>query len=172
MGNQNEISLPQILDGTRTGTETEKLIFKNEYEQLPKVVKDYFVEASALLNLADKVDAAEKIAAAEYKLVHQNVSNENGEEYTRLRDRVALINESEAIAGRIEEAQTFWMYEGVPAPRSGDKIPMDSSNLQKIVKGVERISKNLEEADLEENVAELQQEVNEARNYLHTLKRA
>ena len=111
-------------------------------------------------------------AAAEYKLVHQNVSDENGEEYTRLRDRVALINESEAIAGRIVEAQTFWMYEGVPAPGSGDKIPMDSSNLQKIVKGVERISKNLEEADLEENVAELQQEVNEAKNYLHTLKRA
>merc|ERR1712240_745543 len=49
---------------------------------------------------------------------------------------------------------------------------MDSNNLQKIVKGVERISKNLEEADLEENVAELQQEVNEAKNYLHTLKRA
>ena len=96
------------LEQAQTGTETEKLIFKNEYEQLPQVVKDYFVEASALLNLADKADAAERIAAAEYKLVHEKVSDENGDEYTKLRDRIALINEAEAIAGKIVESQTFW----------------------------------------------------------------
>merc|ERR1712240_616310 len=96
----------------------------------------------------------------------------NGEEYTRLRDRVALINESEAIAGRIVEAQTFWKYEGVPVPGNGDKIPMNSNTLQKIVKGVEGILKDLEVADLEGNVAELQQEIIKAKDYLHTLKRA
>ena len=125
-----------------------------------------------MIKLANKADSAERIAAAEYKLVHEKVSDENGEEYIRLRDRVELINESEAIAGRIVEAKTFWKYEGVPVPGNGDKIPMDSNKLQKIVKGVEGISKNLEEADLEGNVAELQQEVNEAKDYLHTLKRA
>merc|ERR1711873_273576 len=168
----NDIELPRLLDGARTGNETDRVIFKSEYEQLPQEIKNYFVEASALLNLANKADAAEKIAAAEYNLVHESVDNESAAEYSSLRERVALIMESEAIAGRIIEAQTFWLYEGVLAPGSDNKVPMDPSNLQKIVEGVEKISKNLEEADLEENVSELQQEVDEAKNYLHTIKGA
>merc|ERR1712114_28300 len=97
----------------------------------------------------------------------ESVNNETAIEYSSLRERVALILESEAIAGRIIDARTFWLYEDVLAPGSDNKVPMDSSNLQKIVEGVEKISKNLEEADLEGNVAELQQEANEAKNYLH-----
>merc|ERR1712239_29928 len=156
----------------RTNTETEKLIYQNEYEQLPQAVKDHYVEASALIKLANKADSAERIAAAEYKLVHEKVSDENGDAYTRLRDRIALINEAEAIAGKIVESQTFWKYEGVPVPGNGDKIPMNSNTLQKIVKGVEGISKDLEEANFEANVAGLQQEIIKAKEYLHTLKRA
>merc|ERR1712126_356213 len=103
---------------------------------------------------------------------HDKVSDENGDQYTELRDKIALIEEAEAIAGKIVESQTFWKYEGVPVPGNGDKIPMSSSTLQKIVKGVEGISKDLEEADLEGNVAGLQQEIINAKEYLQTLKRA
>ena len=169
---QQVITLPTIIDGTRTNTENEKLIYKNEYEQLPQAVKDYFVEASALINLANKADSAERIAAAEYKLVHDKVSDENGDQYTELRDRIALINEAEAIAGKIVESQTFWKYEGVQVPGNGDKIPMNSNTLQRIVKGVEGISKDLEEADLEANVVRLQQEIISAKEYIQTLKTA
>merc|ERR1712240_644211 len=42
---QQVITLPEILDGTRTNTENEKLIYKNEYEQLPQAVKDHYVKA-------------------------------------------------------------------------------------------------------------------------------
>merc|ERR1712240_541603 len=61
---------------------------------------------------------------------------------------------------------------GVPVPGNGDKVPMSSSTLQKIVKEVEGISKDLEEADLEANVVRLQQEIISAKEYTQTLKTA
>merc|ERR1712240_742579 len=99
--NQQVITLPKIIDGTRTNAENEKLIYKNEYDQLPQAVKDYFDESLALITLANKADSAEKVAAAEYKLVHDKVNDDNGDQYTELRDRIALIEEAEAIAGKI-----------------------------------------------------------------------
>ena len=169
---QKDIELPRLLEGARTGGEPNRAIFKSEYEQLPKEIKEYFVEASNLLNMANNADEAEKAAEAEYNLAHESVDNETAMEYYSLRERLALILESETIAGRIIDARTFWLYEDVLAPGSDNKVPMDSNSLQKIVEGVEKISKNLEEADREENVSELQQEVEMAKNYLQTIKGA
>merc|ERR1712121_518073 len=162
----------KVIDVTRVNTDSEKSIYKNEYDQLPQAVKECFDESMALITMANKADSAEKVAAAEYKLVHDKVNDDNGDQYTELRERITLIKEAEAIAGKIVEAQTFWKYEGVPVPGNGDKIPMSSSTLQKIVKEVEGISKDLEEADLEANVVGLQQEIISAKEYIPTLKTA
>ena len=85
---QQVITLPKIIDGTRANADNEKFIYKNEYDQLPQAVKECFDESMALITMANKADSAEKVAAAEYKLVHDKVNDDNGEQYTELRERI------------------------------------------------------------------------------------
>merc|ERR1712240_778003 len=137
---QSVISLPKIIDGVRTYAE--EPIYKSEYHQLPQEVKECFDDSVALIDMANEAAAAEKRAIAEYKLIHDKINAEylNGEQITDLREKIALIDETETIAGKIVEAQTFWRYEGVPAPVDDKKIPMNTSTLQKIVDELEGIS--------------------------------
>merc|ERR1712240_508271 len=61
---------------------------------------------------------------------------------------------------------------GVPVPGNGDKVPMSSSTLQKIVKELEGISTDLEDLDLKANIVRLQEETISAKEYTQTLKTA
>merc|ERR1712240_934759 len=169
---QSVISLPKVIDGVRTNTDSEKSIYKSEYDQLPQAVKECFDESVALINLANEAAAAEKVAVAEYKLVHDKINEDSGEQITDLREKITLIEEAEAIAGKIVEAQTFWRYEGVPAPGDDKKIPMNASTSQKIVKELEGISTDLEDLDLETNIVRLQEEIISAKEYIQKLKSA
>merc|ERR1712240_214835 len=169
---QSVISLPKVIDGVRTNTDSEKSIYKSKYDQLPQAVKECFDESVALITMANEAASAEKVAVAEYKLVHDKVNEDNGEQITELREKITLIEEAEAIAGKIVEAQTFWKYEGVPAPGNGNKIPMSSNTSQKIFKELEGISTDLEDLDLESNIVRLQQEIISAKEYIQRLKSA
>merc|ERR1711873_207526 len=160
------------MDGVRTYAE--ESIYKSEYDQLPQEVKECFDDSVALINMANEAAAAEKRAIAEYKLIHDkiNAENLNGEQITDLREKITLIEEAEAIAGKIVEAKTFWRYEGVPAPGNDEKIPMNSSTSQKIVDELEGISTTLEDLDLERNTMKLQEEILSAKEYIQKLKSA
>ena len=128
---EKTVQLPQILDGVRTDDDSEKLIFKNEYDQLPQDVREYFAEAINLINRANQAAEAEEEAVTEYNLIHTKVNTENrdGEQLTDLKEKVADIEEAEEIASRIIAAQTFWRYEGIPAPGDNEKLHMDASTL-------------------------------------------
>merc|ERR1712240_115523 len=170
--NQSVISLPKIIFGVRTYAE--ESIYKSEYDQLPQEVKECFDDSVALINMANEAAAAERVAIAEYKLIHDkiNAENLNGEQITDLREKITLIEEAEAIAGKIVEAQTFWRYEGVPAPGDDEKIPMNASTLQKIIDELTRISDTLEDPNLERNTMKLQEEILSAKEYIRQLRSA
>merc|ERR1712082_265730 len=104
--NQSVISLPKIIDGVRTNVDNDKLIYKSEYDQLPQDVREYFAESVTLIDIANEAAAAEGVAIAEYKLIHDkiNAENQNGEQLNDLREKVAHIEEAEEIAGKIVEA--------------------------------------------------------------------
>ena len=104
---QSVITLPKVIDGVRANADSEKSIYKKEYEQLPQAVKECFDDSVALINLANEAAAAERVAVAEYKLIHDKINEDNGEQITDLREKITLIEEAEAIAGKIVEAQTF-----------------------------------------------------------------
>merc|ERR1712240_847486 len=138
--NQSVISLPKIIFGVRTYAE--ESIYRSEYDQLPQEVKECFDYSVALIEMASEAVAAEKTAIAEYKLIHDKINTENlnGKQITDLEEKITLIEEAEAIAGKIVEAQTFWIYEGVPAPGDDKKTPMNANTSQKIVNELKRIS--------------------------------
>ena len=129
--NQSVINLPKIIVGVRT--HDEESIYRSEYNQLPPEVKECFDYSVALIEMASEAVAAEKRAIAEYKLIHDKINAENqiGKQITDLEEKITLIEEAEAIAGKIVEAQTFWKYEGVPAPGDDEKTPMNASTSQK-----------------------------------------
>ena len=83
------VQLPQIIEGVRTDDDSEKLIYKNEYDQLPQDVREYFAEAINLINRANQAAEAEEKAVAEYNLIHTKINTENrdGEQLTDLREK-------------------------------------------------------------------------------------
>merc|ERR1712089_86360 len=123
------IELPKIMDGEREDDNNENLIYRNEYNQLPQDVREYFAEATNLIDRANQAAKAEEEAVKEYNLIHTkiNTENQNGMQLVDLKENVENIEETEEIASRIIEAQTFWIYEGVPAPGDNEKLHMDTS---------------------------------------------
>ena len=71
------VQLPKILEGEREEDDSEKLIYRNEYDQLPQDVKEYFGEAINLINRANQAAKAEEEAVTEYNLIHTRVNTEN-----------------------------------------------------------------------------------------------
>merc|ERR1711989_203307 len=154
--------------------DNEKLIYRNEYDQLPQDVREYFAEAINLINRANQAAKAEEEAVKEYNLIHTrvNTENQNGMQLTDLKEKVADIEETEKIASRIIEAQTFWKYEGIPAPGDNEKLHMDASTLQKLIDDLGRISDTLENPNLESNPKKLKEEVLSAKDYIQQLRSA
>merc|ERR1712240_217796 len=171
---ENVVSLPKIIEGARTNDDNDKSIYKSEYDQLPQDVREYFAESVTLIDMANEAAAPEGVAIADYKLIHDkiNAENRNGEQLNDLREKVANIEEAEEIASKIVEAQTFWRYEGVPAPGDDEKISMNASTLQKIIDDLTRISDTLEDPNLERNTMKLQEEILSAKDYIQQLKSA
>ena len=106
---ENVVSLPKITEGVRTDDDNDKSIYKNEYDQLPQDVREYFAESVTLIDIANEAAEAEGEAIADYNLIHDKINAENRdrEQLNDLRERVANIEEAEEIASKIVEAQTF-----------------------------------------------------------------
>merc|ERR1712089_25282 len=101
-----------------------------------------------------------------------NTENQNGVQLTDLKEKVADIEEAEEIASRIIEAQTFWKYEGIPAPGDNEKLHMDASTLKKLIDDLGRISDTLENPKLESDSKKLKEEVLSAKDYIQQLRSA
>merc|ERR1711962_265521 len=78
----------------------------------------------------------------------------------------------EEIASRIIEAQTFWKYEGIPAPGDNKKLHMDTSTLKRLIDDLGKISDTLENPNLESNPKKLKEEILSAKNYIQKLRSA
>merc|ERR1712115_239157 len=124
-------------------------------------VREYFAEAINLIKRANQAAKAEEDAVTEYNLIHTRVNTENrdGVQLTDLKEKIADIEEVEEIASRIIAAQTFWKYEGIPAPGDNEKLHMDASALKKLIDELGRISDTLENPNLESNPRKLNEEV-------------
>merc|ERR1712089_75798 len=101
-----------------------------------------------------------------------NTENQHGVQLTDLQKKVADIEEAEEIASRIVAVQTFWKYEGIPAPGDNEKLHMDASTLQKLIDDLGRISDTLENPKLESNPKKLKEEVLSAKDYIQQLRSA
>ena len=156
---EKRVQLPNIVEGERTEDDSEKIIYRNEYDQLPQDVREYFGEAINLINRANQAATAEEEAVTEYNLIHTRVNSESreGEQLTDLKEKVADIEEAEEIANRIVAAQTFWKYEDIPAPGDNEKIHMDTSTMQKLIDELKGISDTLEDPDLESHPKKLKE---------------
>ena len=106
---ENVVQLPKITEGVRTDDDNDKSIYKNEYDQLPQDIREYFAESVTLIDMANEAAAAEGEAIADYNLIHDKINAENrdGEQLNDLREKVANIEEAEEIASKIVEARTF-----------------------------------------------------------------
>merc|ERR1711962_978484 len=78
----------------------------------------------------------------------------------------------EEIASRIIEAQTFWKYEGIPAPGDNEKLHMDASTLKRLIDDLGKISDTLENPNLESNPKKLKEEILSAKNHIQKLRSA
>merc|ERR1711873_179155 len=118
--------------------------------------------------------AAEKRAIDEYKFMHNemNTDNQISKQIADLEENLILIEEAESIAGKIVEAQTFWKYEGVPAPGDNEKTPITAGTSQMIVNELKDITTTFEKLDRERNTVKLQEEILSAKEYIQYLKSA
>merc|ERR1711873_222192 len=118
--------------------------------------------------------AAEKRAIDEYKFMHNemNTDNQISKQIADLEENLILIEEAESIAGKIVEAQTFWKYEGVPAPGDNEKTPITAGTSQMIVNELKEITTTFENLDRERNTVKLQEEILSAKEYIQYLKSA
>merc|ERR1712240_156949 len=87
-----------------------------------------------------------------------------------LEEKLMLIKEAESVAGKIVEAQTFWKYEGVPAPGDNEKTPITAGTSQMIVNDLKDITATFERLDRDRNTVKLQEEILCTREYLNYLK--
>merc|ERR1711873_138909 len=164
--NQSVINLPKIIAGVRT--HDEESIYRSEYNQLPPEVKECFDYSVPMIEMASEAVAAEKRAIAEYKLIHDKINTENqiGKQITDLEEKITLVEEAEAIAGKIVEAQTFWKYVGVPAPGDDEKTPINAGTSQMIVNELKDITTTFEKLDRDRNTVKLQEEILSAKEYM------
>merc|ERR1712121_215534 len=153
------INLPMIIAGVRT--HEEELIYRSEFNQLPPKIKECFDYSVALIEMANEAVAAEKRAIDEYKLIHDemNADNQISKQIADLEEKLILIEEAESIAGEIVEAQTFWKYEGVPAPGDNKKTPINAGTSQMIVNELKDITTTFENLDRARNTVKLQEEI-------------
>merc|ERR1711873_55544 len=95
----------------------------------------------------------------EYKLMHDemNADNQISKQITDLKEKLMLIKEAESVAGQIVEAQTFWKYEGVPAPGDNEKTPITAGTSQLIVNDLKDITTTFERLDRDRNTVKLQE---------------
>merc|ERR1712163_35357 len=111
------------------------LIYRSEFNQLPPKIKECFDYSVALIEMANEAVAAERRAIDEYKIMHNemNADNQIRKQIADLKEKLTIIKEAESVAGKIVEAQTFWKYEGVPAPGDNEKTPITAGTSQLII---------------------------------------
>merc|ERR1711873_75392 len=116
--------------------------------------------------------AAEKRAIDEYKFMHNemNTDNQISKQIADLEEKLVLIKEAESVAGKIVEAQTFWKYEGVPAPGDNEKTSIAAGTSQLIVNDLKDITTTFERLDRDRNTVKLQEEILCTKEYLNYLK--
>merc|ERR1712237_48257 len=74
---EEQIELPRIINGYREDGNDDDSIYKNEFDQLPPEVKEYFMEATTLIDRANQAAKAEQEAAAEYNEIYATINTEN-----------------------------------------------------------------------------------------------
>merc|ERR1712163_2889 len=148
------------------------LIYRSEFNQLPPKIKECFDYSVALIEMANAAVAAEKRAIDEYKFMHNemNTDNQLSKQIADLKEKLILIKEAESVAGIIVEAQTFWKYEGVPAPGDNEKTPITASTSQLIVNDLKDVTATFERLDRNRNTVKLQEEILCTKEYLDYLK--
>merc|ERR1712240_580965 len=164
------INLPKIRNGIRINKE--ELIYRSEFNQLPPKIKECFDYSVAWTEIANEAVAAERRAIDEYKIMHNemNADNQIKKQIADLKEKLTIIKEAESVAGKIVEAQTFWKYEGVPAPGDNEKTPITAGTSQLIVNDLKDITTTFERLDRDRNTVKLQEEILYAREYLKYLK--
>merc|ERR1711873_152035 len=108
----------------------------------------------------------------EYKLMHDemNADNQISKQIADLEENLMLIKEAESVAGKIVEAQTFWKYEGVPAPGDNEKTPITAGTSQLIINDLKDVTATFERLDRNRNTVKLQEEILWTKKYLDYLK--
>merc|ERR1712237_106631 len=169
---EEEIELPKIMNGEREDGNDDDSIYKHEYDQLPQEVKEYFIEATTLIDRANQAAAAEQEAVAEYNDIYAtiNAENQRGMQLNDLKEKIENIEETEDIANRIIEARSFWIYEGTPAPGDNDKLHMSPSTSKRLIDNLEKISNDIENPNL--GTKKLKEEIINAKNHIKKLKTA
>merc|ERR1711962_1783890 len=169
---EEQIELPRIMNGEREDGNDDDSIYKNEFDQLPPEVKEYFMEATPLIDRANQAAKAEQEAVAEYNEIYAtiNAENQRGMQLNDLKEKIQNIEEAEDIANRIIEARTFWIYEGTPAPGDNEKLHMSPSTSKRLIDNLEKISNDLENPNL--GTKKLKEEIMNAKNHIKKLKTA
>merc|ERR1711962_1119128 len=169
---EEQIELPRIINGDREDGNDDDSIYKNEFDQLPQEVKEYFMDATTLIDRANQAAKEEQDAAAEYNEIYaaMNAENQKGMQINDLREKIENIEETEDIANRILEVGTFWIYEGTPAPGDNDKLHMSPETSKRLIDNLVRISNDIENPDL--GTKSLKEEITNAKNHIKKLKAA
>merc|ERR1712240_871046 len=159
-----------IIAGVRT--HDEESIYRSEFNQLPPKIKECFDYSVAWTEMANEAVAAERRAIDEYKIIHDEMSADNQirKQIADLKEKLTIIKETESVAGKIVEAQTFWKYEGVPAPGDNEKTPISAGTSQLIINDLKDVTALFERLDRDRNTVKLQEEILCTKEYLDYLK--
>merc|ERR1712240_502431 len=164
------INLPKIRNGIRINKE--EIIYRSEFNHLPPKTKECFDYSVAWTEMADKAVAAERRAINEYKILHDEMSEDNQirKQIADLKEKLTIIKATELVAGKIGEAQTFWKYEGVPAPGDDEKTPITADASQLIINDLKDVTATFERLNRNRNTVKLQEEILCTKEYLDYLK--
>ena len=164
------INLPKIRNGIRINKE--KVIYRSEFNQLPTKIKECFDYSVAWTEMADKSVAAERRAIEEYNILLDEMGNDNQirKQIADLKEKLTSIKTTESVAEKIGEAQTFWKYEGVPAPGDDEKTPITADTSQLIINDLKDVTATFERLNHNRNTVKLQEEILCTKEYLEYLK--
>merc|ERR1712082_492248 len=105
-------------------------------------------------------------------ILHGAMSEDNQirKQIADLKEKLTSIKTTESVAEKIGEAQTFWKYEGVPAPGDDEKTPITAETSQLIINDLKDVTATFERLNHNRNTVKLQEEILSTKEYLEYLK--
>ena len=106
---EKRIQLPGVTPGCRP-EEVLRTIYQEEFEQLPRDIREKFTEAETLTYKANQAAQEEEKAVNDYNDALKKINGESSleEQLNTEQRKLVEIEDTENISAKIIEAQTFW----------------------------------------------------------------